>query len=350
MVKLDFQIFNERITYMKKKNRPPQWLAAGLVAIAFLLATGTVIAGEKESAVVVKVGEKVITEESLQQEMKALAPNYRIRDITGLEEKDRAHYRRLVLDRLIERTILLDAAKDMRLNVPAKEVQQKISEIRTRFPDRNAFNLALLKQNVTLKDLEGKVGEALLIRKVIDNVTATTPTVSDAEIKKYYKEHPDRFKQPEEVRASHILVKVERNAPKAERKKARKEIEALHKEILKVADFAQLARENSDCPSGKLADGDLGWFRRGKMAPAFEKAAFALKVGEVSDIVETRFGYHIIKVTDKHEARTVPLSEVKDKIKKELTEQARMKQFMEWLKNRKARTNITYTNPADKQP
>jgi len=159
--------------------------------------------------------------------------------------------------------------------------------------------------------------------------------VSDDVVEKFYKENQDRFKKPESVRASHILIVPEAlDAEKAkamsdeEKKKAsdgQKQI-ALKKaqEILARLkggeDFAKLASENSSCPS-KAKGGDLGTFARGNMVAEFEKSAFSLKSGEMSDIVETKFGYHIIKVSEKNNAETVSLKDAQGSIVEEMKNQ-----------------------------
>ena len=138
--------------------------------------------------------------------------------------------------------------------------------------------------------------------------------VSDDEIKEYYEENLDTFKEPKKVKARHILFRLKPNASKEDEEKVKKKAE----EVLKLAregkDFAELAKKYSEGPS-KSSGGDLGYFSKGKMVKAFENAAFSLKKGEISDLVRTRFGYHIIKVEDIKEARTKPLEEVKEKIK-----------------------------------
>jgi len=150
--------------------------------------------------------------------------------------------------------------------------------------------------------------------------------VSDAEIKAWYDGHKDRFTQPEERRASHILIASE----KLGKDKAKAKAEEILIEVRKnPAGFADLARKNSDDPGSAAKGGDLGFFGRGMMVKPFEEATFKLKDGEVSGIVESDFGFHIIKLTGIHEGKEKPLAEVKGEIEAELKKTAASRKFAE---------------------
>ena len=127
--------------------------------------------------------------------------------------------------------------------------------------------------------------------------------IEDAAIEKYYSENQDKYVTPAKVKARHILVESEDEAG------------AILAKIRAGGDFAELAKEKSTCPSADKG-GDLGWFERGKMDPAFEKAAFELKKGEVSDVVKSSFGYHIIKVENIRQAKTKDLDQAKKSIER----------------------------------
>jgi peptidyl-prolyl cis-trans isomerase C len=145
--------------------------------------------------------------------------------------------------------------------------------------------------------------------------------VSDQEVSQYYQDNPDRYKTPAEVRASHILLKTE-GMDDAGKKEARTKIDKIMADAQKPgADFAALAQTHSDCPS-KTKGGDLDFFAKERMVPPFSKAAFATATGQIhAEIVETQFGYHIIKVTDKKAARTIPFAEAKDGVRATLVNQ-----------------------------
>jgi peptidyl-prolyl cis-trans isomerase D len=149
-------------------------------------------------------------------------------------------------------------------------------------------------------------------------------TVDDAAITEYYEANKEKsFKQPFEVRARHILRRVAEDADDATKKAARELLEGLRKRVLEGEDFAALAKEHSEDTGSKEAGGDLGFFGKGRMVEPFEKAAFALKPGETSEVVETPYGFHVIQVQEVHEERVKPLEEVRDDIEEKLrTEKA----------------------------
>jgi peptidyl-prolyl cis-trans isomerase C len=158
------------------------------------------------------------------------------------------------------------------------------------------------------------VRRGLVIKNLVNTEVASKVTVSDAEISKFYEENKDKlFKTDESVRVSHILIGVDAKADVAQKRKAREKAEGILKRIRGGEDFAALAKKESTCPSAPLG-GDLGFFTKGQMVQEFEKAAFELKPGEVSNVVETKYGFHIIKLQDRKSAGITPLNEEKKKI------------------------------------
>ncbi len=156
--------------------------------------------------------------------------------------------------------------------------------------------------------------------------------VSAEDIDAYYKTHQEEFRTPEMVKARHILVKVDKTAPEEAKKAAKEKAEGLLKRLKGGEDFAKIAAEFSDDPGSKAKGGDLGFFAKGRMVPEFEKAAFSLKPGELSDVVETPFGFHIIKVDEKKESTLEPLDKVKDKIREKISADRRKAKIEEFVK------------------
>ncbi|HPQ71960.1 MAG TPA: peptidylprolyl isomerase [bacterium] len=192
------------------------------------------------------------------------------------------------------------------VKLPAKQIEQEITftdeEINVYFEaNRDKFHIPETRKVDTLTvDPEDYLGDV---------------EISEAEIDEYYNKNIERFSHEEEVKASHILIKVEPTASPEEKDAARAKTEDLLKQLQGGADFATLAKVNSDDPGSKNNGGDLGWFGRGKMVPAFDDTAFSLQPGELSGVVETNFGFHIIKVEDQRPQGVQPLDEVSDGIK-----------------------------------
>jgi len=143
-------------------------------------------------------------------------------------------------------------------------------------------------------------------------------SIPEEELKKYYDSNKDEFKTPEMVRVRHILVKVDESAPEKDKKAAKKKAENILKKIKLGEDFAKLAGEVSDDPGSKQKGGELGFFSRDRMVKPFEDAAFTLKPGEVSGLVKTQYGYHIIKAEEKKAAGIQPFDDVKERIRQKL--------------------------------
>jgi peptidyl-prolyl cis-trans isomerase C len=158
----------------------------------------------------------------------------------------------------------------------------------------------------------------VVAQEYLKKVVLKDVTVTEEEMKKYYQANEKTYTYPAQAKVRHILVKVAPNAAPEEKKKAREKAEALLKRIKDGEDFAKLAGEFSEDPASQKKGGDLGYFSKGRMVKPFEEAAFTLKAGQVSDIVETQFGFHIIKGEDVKEARIRSFDEVKETVRSQL--------------------------------
>jgi len=238
----------------------------------------------------------------------------------------RSEILRSVLDQLVTYHLLEQEAKTKKILIPAAELNDRFTQIEKQFPDQAAFDKALTAQGTSELKLKDTIRTSLMVSKMLNDEVAPKIVVTDAEVAAFYAQNKASFAQGEAVRASHILIAVPKDATPQQKAAARAKAEGLLKQIKAGADFAALAKANSDDPGSAAHGGDLGYFQKGEMVPAFEQAAFALQPGQVSGIVETPFGFHIIKVTGRRPARTAPLAEVQQDIKNFLTNQARQKQ------------------------
>jgi peptidyl-prolyl cis-trans isomerase C len=253
--------------------------------------------------------------------------------------------RRQALETLISQQLILDEADREKIQPDAKDVDAKMKEIAGRFPDAEAFKKMLAAAGLSEKQLRGDVLRNLKIEALLEKKLPKTEAVSEQEVEAFYRDNPEEFKAPERVRASHILITFKPEDDQKERARKRATLEGLKGKIGKGADFAKLAAENSDCPS-KSQGGDLGFFGRGQMVKPFEDAAFAMKVNQVSDIVESEFGYHLIKVTGREEAGVVPLKDVRDKLASFLTRQKKQKAVGEHLQKLRSNAKVEYAKGA----
>ncbi len=271
--------------------------------------------GKKEGQVMAEVNGGSITTGDFERELKNL-PEY----LKAMADTPQG--RKEMLDTMVIRELILQqAAKDGLDKGP--EIEEKLQDLKKRL-----------------------IVESFLKKKV-----ETEAQVSDADLQKFYEQNKDKFKSGEQIKASHILVKTEKEA---------KDILA---QIKAGGNFEELAKKNS-VDSSSAKGGDLGWFGKGSMVPVFEKAALALKENQVSDVVKSDFGFHIIKLTGKRAAGIRPLEEVKDQIKGAIMPTKQQEVFQKIKEELKKAAKITVkedvlnsvgskkeeTKPADKKP
>ena len=253
------------------------------------------------------------------------------------EQRDQVF--RGMLDRLITYKVLQHEAAKRNISASETEVEDRMKGMRAQFPSDDEFKKALAARNMSEERLRTDARVEIAIGKLIEGEAASLPAVTDADAKAFYDKNPDKFKQDESVRASHVLLMVDEKADEATKKKTRAEIDAILKRARAGEDFAALAKAHSK--DGSAAQGgDLGFFGKGRMVPAFEQAAFALKPGEISDVVTTQFGYHIIKLTERKPASTVPLETVNAQVKQFLTEQKKKERVDGFIKSLKDKSRI----------
>jgi peptidyl-prolyl cis-trans isomerase C len=220
---------------------------------------------------------------------------------------------RSALDQLITYTVMKQEAAARNITVSDADIDAQLQQMQQQFPSEAEFHKALAARNTSLEQLKADARVDLQIDKLLEAEVADAAEATDADAREFYDGNPDQFEQGESVRASHILVMAREDADEATKAQARARIEAALKRARSGEDFATLAREYSDDGS-KEQGGDLGFFERGRMVPPFEEAAFALQPGQLSDIVTTQFGYHVIKVAERKPGGSVPYEQVKTQI------------------------------------
>jgi len=253
------------------------------------------------------------------------------------EERDRVY--RGLLEQMVSMRALVQETKTKKIAVSDQEVAAQIDEIKKQFPNEADFTKALAERKMTLALLRNEARDEIAVRKLVEAEVGPQVSVSDQDIKTFYDQNPDQFQRPEGFKASHILIAVPNGATAEQKQAARAEAEGLLKQIRGGADFAALAKAHSK-DSSSVNGGDLGYFGKGQMVPPFEQAVEKLKVGEVSPVVETQFGFHIIKLTDKQPARAVPLAEVSQRIGQYLVMQQQSAKANEYVRALRARSKI----------
>jgi peptidyl-prolyl cis-trans isomerase C len=244
-----------------------------------------------------------------------------------------------VIESLINQELLYQESQNESIKVEDKEIDEQIDALKKRFPSEKEYNTALAKMNLSEAEIKSQITKGLAIQQFIDTKFVQKITVSDDETKAHYNNNLKMFKQPEQVRAMHILIMVAPQATEEQKAAARKKLKECQKRLGQGEDFEALAKDYSEGPSAAKG-GDLGYFSRGQMVPPFEEVAFALKSGEVSDIVETRFGYHLIKVVDKKPGSTMSYEEVKDNLQQYLKQQKIQEQVKLYIEKLQTKAKV----------
>lgn len=289
----------------------------------------------------VKVNERTITEAEVAAEEGRLAMAMGGRMDPQQLESMKPMIREQALNNLINRELLNEAVRKEGIEVSSGEVDARLAELETASGGPGGFENRLSMMGVTKEEIRQEIELGIAVEKMMEGKAGAPTEPTDADLRAFYDDNPEQFQRPEQVKASHILFMVEADAVEEAKAAKRKEAEGVLAQLKGGADFVALAAEHSDCPSSSKG-GDLGYFRRGQMVPPFEEAAFALEPGEMSGIVETRFGYHIIKVAERAEPQTVPFEEAKPNIAQFLGGQNRQQVMNSVIEGLRAEAKIEY--------
>jgi len=240
--------------------------------------------------------------------------NVRLKELQAVREK--------ILDKLIDSELLHQSAVKSSVAVPEADVDAELKRMQQHVGTPDDFAKLLGENQVTEAEFNEQLRRSLRVRRFVDREVVGAVAVTDEEAKRYYDQNPNEMKLPERVRVSQIMVRAPAASSQA-RAEGRERIEEILKALRAGADFAELARKHSDGPEAKRG-GDSGFLLRGGGAPpAIEEIAFRLKPGETSDVLETRLGYHIIRVGEHRPEGPIPFEDAKKTIVAKLTAQER---------------------------
>ncbi len=287
--------------------------------------------------VLAKVDDKEITQADLSREMDKVKMMMKNSGLSADQmENLMPNIEPQIIDGLVTRTMLENECVKKEITVSENELKAEVEQIKSDMPREFSLDKMLKQTGMTYAAFESEVKEQLKLKKLLD-----IPEPTDEQVQAYYDENKQYFDVPETVRARHILIMVEETDSDEMKAEKKAKIEGLHKELTEGADFAELASENSDCPS-KRDGGSLGNVQRGQMVPTFEEATFNLKTGEISEIVETQFGYHIIEAVERNEPKITPLAEAASQIKAAIKQEAFQEKASMLIEDLKQKATITY--------
>lgn len=225
---------------------------------------------------------------------------------------DEGFYREM-LNQLVGAHLLYAEAKRQNLAPSAEEVQARVAQLKARFPSEEEFRKHLAAQGGSEEQVAFELGRSIAVQRITEKITGGIAP-AEQELRDFYQENLDRMRRPPQVRTRHILVLVPEGATAEQRQAARAEADQILQQVRGGGDFAALARQHSDDPASAQRGGELPWLARGEAVPPFEEAAFALQPGQVSEVVESPFGYHVIRMEEQRPAATVPFEEARPQI------------------------------------
>jgi peptidyl-prolyl cis-trans isomerase C len=307
------------------------------VVMAFALFSGPVAAekGKTTPSPVATVNGSPIPGADFDTELDQLKMRY-LQQGRQLGDEEIEKFKESILGILINRELLYQESQRQGITVDENKVSEQLMSAKKRFPSEAEFKKTMEEMNLTEADIKFQITRAMAIRDLVEKDITKNINISDEETKAYYDKNPEAFKQTEEVKASHILIKVDADADASKKAMAREKIEKVQAKLKNGEDFSTLAKEYSEGPSN-VKGGDLGYFKRGQMVKPFEETAFNLQPNEISGVVETQFGYHLIKIYDKKPEGTITYKDAKDKISQYLKQEkgkAEIRKYIDKLKEK----------------
>jgi len=314
-----------KTSYMKKKI-----LLCALFAISFIPFLGA--ESQLVDQVVAIVNDEIITQSELDT---LLRPIYeQIKGEYSGEDlmKKFTEIRRKLLSQLIEDRLVFQEAKTRGVEVGESEIRERIEEFKKNFPDEETFEKALDEQGLSLRDLEERFRRQAMIRRLHDMEIRSHIIVSPHDIENYYRDHASEFTQEERIKVRSLTVKksLEAREKGLLDEHAKKLIQELRRRVLAGEDFQVLAKQYSE--DVHAAEGGLSqWIGRQEMIPVIDEVIFNLRVGEISEIIETPMGYHVFRLEEKEKGHTSDLEEVRDRIMAIVFQKKSEERFNEWM-------------------
>ena len=291
---------------------------------------------EQLPAIVARVNTHTITGDELERAVRSAE----IKAGQALPPQFRDQVYRSVLDRLVSFHLLLQESETLSISADDAAVDARIKVIRSSFPNDDAFKAQLRSWETTLDALREETRRDLVVERVLESEALPGIEVNVETAREFYELHSEQFTEGGGVRARHILIGISPNANDREKTEARDRANGLRRDAEGGVDFAELARTHSEDPGSAANGGDLGVIVRGQTVPNFEAALFALDPGDLSEVIETPFGMHVIQIVEREAERTAPFDEASVQIREFLVEQERQARTTAFIEELRAKSDI----------
>lgn len=343
-----------------------------LFATLVIASMSLMLCGCVNKNAVVTVNGDAITRADYEKAFDAVADNSMFSQMGIDLKKDETSFLHLmikdrVINELIVKKLIDQEISNKHIKVSKKDMDEQLKNIIDKVGSKEKFNKLLKENGVSSAQFKKDLADEVKIQKLVDSLSVVS--VSDKDAMKFYKDNADKFKNPDKVRASHILVSANYEELKAKlaatpegKKMSNIELDAAVKKEMadkktkadkllveakkNPSEFAKLAKENSDDTVSAKEGGDLGFFAKEEMVEAFSNKAFSMKPNTISEVIQTPYGYHIILVTDRQKAGVEPFDKVKSEIKEFLTNQEKVKVLQQYVDTLKNKAKIEYNDPS----
>ncbi len=287
----------------------------------------------------ISINGEPIPEEAIEYELRRLVQFYSQHMNTEELKAQLPDMRQKAVEQVVGAKLLMMEADRLDIQVPQEEIDTRLNQMKEEVGGDAAFADVLKKQNIDEGQVIDGIKRGKRMDKLIEQITQGLDDPTEEEIEKHFDEHAEDYFRQDRLEARHILLKPA-SEKLEDRETAKSKLMELRNRIAMGEDFGDIASQHSECPSGKKAGGSLGWFSRGMMIPEFDDAVFAMELEELSDIVETPMGFHLIQLTGYEEGGPVALDEVSGKVRDFLRHAKRGRTISAYVEDLKGKADI----------
>lgn len=308
--------------------------------ILLLLSGGISSSKAVVDRVVAVVNQEIIMFSEVEKWSRSFQEEIQSEDRLERQERIQEVFRK-VLEKLIEEKLIDQEAKKFGIKVTGKEIEGSIEELRRRNAvDQEKFEKLLAAEGLTLEALKKEIEKRILRTKLIQGEVKVESKVEEKELRDFYRKNMDGYRIHESYRTSHILFLIPKEATLEQIREIRKKCQEVLEKIRGGEDFGEMAFLSSEDTVSRKDRGDLGYFKRGELLPALEREAIRLRVGEVSGVIRTEFGFHLIKLLDRKGGEPPPFEEIKEKVQADYYDKEMEKAFQQFLSKLKEKSII----------
>lgn len=262
----------------------------------------------------IKVNGQEITDEAIQFELNRLVKFYAAHMSADQIRAQMDSLRKKAKQQAIGAKLLLDEADKLDIQAPVEKVDAKMDAIAESVGGRDKFEARLGEQGLKIEQVREGVERGVKVDVLIERISEEVAEPTEADIEEHYRKHVGEYTKPEQAQVRHILIKPASESHE-DRETAKSRLLGIRDSIQRGADFAEQAAAFSECPSGRRTGGSLGWLSRGTTVPEVDKAIFSMNIGELSGIVESPLGFHLLHKIDQEESGPAPFEDVKEKVR-----------------------------------